>query len=166
MKNFRSSGSFGKRQEYVAVAELLKREYDVYMTLVDDQQIDCVVRIEINDEPICLDLQIKVRSKHAKQPGTFATLDVRRPRTNFIYVFYSEAADAYWVMPSNHFVDEATQNKSGANAGHHTIVLTSRHKDGLVHPRPRFDSWLENWDSLETIAQDLAASLRTEGTNG
>lgn len=40
----RSTASFGKRQEYIAVAELLRRGFDVYMTLVDDQQIDCVVR--------------------------------------------------------------------------------------------------------------------------
>lgn len=42
--NFRSSASFGKRQEYIAVAELLRRGRDVYMTLVDDQQIDCIIR--------------------------------------------------------------------------------------------------------------------------
>ena len=36
---FRDRASFGKRQEYVAIAELLKREYDVYMTLVDDRGI-------------------------------------------------------------------------------------------------------------------------------
>jgi hypothetical protein len=34
---YRSSASFGKRQEYIAVAELLRRGHDVYMTLVDDQ---------------------------------------------------------------------------------------------------------------------------------
>jgi len=48
---FRSSGSFGKRQEFIVVAELLRRGYDVYMTLVDDQQIDCVVRVEGNSHP-------------------------------------------------------------------------------------------------------------------
>ena len=43
-RSYRNTASFGKRQEYIAVAELLKRGYDVYMTLVDDQQIDCIVR--------------------------------------------------------------------------------------------------------------------------
>jgi hypothetical protein len=32
--NHRSTASFGKRQEYIAVAELLRRGFDVYMTLV------------------------------------------------------------------------------------------------------------------------------------
>jgi len=41
---YRDSASFGKRQEFVAIAELLRRGFDVYLTLVDDQQIDCVVR--------------------------------------------------------------------------------------------------------------------------
>ena len=68
---FRSTASFGKRQEYIAVAELLKRGLDVYMTLVDDQQIDCVVRIP-GKPPRYVDLQIKARSKNAKNAATFA----------------------------------------------------------------------------------------------
>jgi serine/threonine protein kinase len=46
--NHRSTASFGKRQEYVAVAELLRRGFDVYMTLVDDEQIDCINRAAEN----------------------------------------------------------------------------------------------------------------------
>jgi hypothetical protein len=41
---FRDSASFGKRQEFTVTAELLRRGYDVYQTLVDDQQIDCIIR--------------------------------------------------------------------------------------------------------------------------
>jgi hypothetical protein len=44
MTIFRSSPSFGKRQEYIAVAELLCRGYDVNMILEEDQHIDCVLR--------------------------------------------------------------------------------------------------------------------------
>jgi len=75
------------------VAELLKRGYDVYMTLVDDQQIDCVIRIDLVPRPIYIDVQIKARSIAAKQPGTFAALDIRNPRENFLFIFYSEAAN-------------------------------------------------------------------------
>jgi hypothetical protein len=42
--SYRSSASFGKRQEYAGVAEMLRRGFDVYMTLVDDHQIDCIIR--------------------------------------------------------------------------------------------------------------------------
>jgi hypothetical protein len=36
MPPFRHSASFGKRQEFGAIVELLRRGYDVYTTLVDD----------------------------------------------------------------------------------------------------------------------------------
>ena len=47
--SYRDTASFGKRQEYSVIAELLKRGFDVYMTLVDDQGIDCVVRLDTRD---------------------------------------------------------------------------------------------------------------------
>ena len=80
MTNYRSSAFFGKRQEYIAVAELLRRGYDVYMTLVDDQQIDCVIRQEKDGQLRYLDIQIKARSKECtpKNAGRFAALAIRR----------------------------------------------------------------------------------------
>lgn len=78
----RTSDSFGKRQKYIAVAELLRRGFDVYMALVDDQQIDCVLRQEANGALRYLDIQIKARPLAAKHPGTFAALTIRKPRPN------------------------------------------------------------------------------------
>jgi len=46
MGKYRFLKAFGERIEYVVIGELLKRGFDVYKTLVDDQQIDCVLRIE------------------------------------------------------------------------------------------------------------------------
>jgi hypothetical protein len=156
MPSFRSSGSFGKRQEYIAVAELLRRGYDVYMTLVDDQQIDCVVRVEVNSHPVYIDVQIKARSEDAKQAGTFSALTLRDPRPNFMFVFYSEAANAYWIMPSLDLVKEATRNKEGVNAGKYSIVFTNMRADGISHPRPRFDAWKDNWQAFNAMAKNLA----------
>src|SRR5882757_5475825 len=96
-RSFRSSASFGKRQEYIAVAELLKRRFDVYMTLVVDHQI-------------------KARSKNAQNASTFAAMEIREPRDNFLFLFYSEACDTYWVMPSLEVIRLATRNKEGKNA--------------------------------------------------
>lgn len=96
----RSTASFGKRMEYVAISELLRRRFDVYMTLVDDQGIDCVIRQERNSKLRYLDVQIKARSKDAKQAATFAAMEFPGARKNFWFIFYSEAADTYWVMPS------------------------------------------------------------------
>jgi hypothetical protein len=155
--SYRSTGSFGKRQEYIAVSELLRRGFDVYMTLVDDQQIDCVVRMEVDGRPIYVDVQIKARSTSAAQPGTFAAMTVRHPRPNFMFVFYSEGADAYWVMPSLDLVEQATMNKNGINRGKYSIVFTNTRSDGRALPRPRFDSWKENWEAFTRMAAELAA---------
>jgi len=151
--SFRSSASFGKRQEFVAIAELLRRGFDVYLTLVDDQQIDCVVRMEIDGKPVYLDIQIKARSKdcNPRNAGTFAALEVRNPRPNFFFIFYSEQADSYWIVPSLDLVKEANQNKTGQNAGRYRIVFTNlSRKTGQVSPRPRFEKYRNNFDLLKS----------------
>lgn len=141
--------------EYVAVAELLRRGFDVYMTLVDDQQIDCVVRQERNGKLRYLDVQIKARSTVAKHAATFAALDVRAPRKNFWFIFYSEAADTYWVMPSLDLVKPVVSNQNkggdggkGKNKGKFTIKLANKNKDGWK-PRPKFSQYENAFDSLE-----------------
>jgi len=149
--SFRSSASFGKRQEFVAIAELLRRGFDVYLTLVDDQQIDCVVRKEVDGDPTYLDIQIKARSKdcNPRSAGTFAAMEVRNPRSNFFFIFYSEQADHYWVVPSLDLVKEANQNKTGKNAGKYRIMFTNvSRKTGQVTPRPRFEKYQDNFNLL------------------
>jgi len=110
---YRDSASFGKRQEYVVVAELLRRGFDVYMTLVDDQGIDCIIRL---DENRYLDIQIKARSKTAQQWNFFAAMTIE-PRDNYFFIFYLEANDTLWVIPSREVVRHSVTNKTGQNAG-------------------------------------------------
>ncbi len=102
-KNFRDTASFGKRQEFIAISELLKRGFDVYQTLVDDQQIDCVVRIENPKKTKYFDVQIKARSKNAKKQswGDWPSIKIFKPRPTFIFIFYSEPLDKYWIIPSD-----------------------------------------------------------------
>ena len=145
--SYRSSASFGKRQEYIAVAELLRRGYDVYMTLVDDQQIDCIVRLP-DTPPRYIDLQIKARSKSAKNAGTFAAMDIREPRENFLFLFYSEACDTYWIMPSLDIVKHANRNKTGKNAGKYSIVFCNRNTAGEWKPRPKWESYENAFDRI------------------
>ena len=158
--SFRSSASFGKRQEFVAIAELLRRGFDVYLTLVDDQQIDCVVRQEFNGKPEYLDIQIKARSKNCKLPyaGRFSALEVRKARRNFYFIFYSERANAYWVMSSRDVVREATVGKSGAKKGRHSIVFTnvSKNAECGVRPRPRFEKYRDAFDALKTFRRSAS----------
>lgn len=142
----RTSASFGKRQEYIAVAELLKRGFDVYMTLVDDQQIDCVIRQEKDGAVRYLDIQIKARSLAAKHPGTFAALTIRKPRPNFWFMFYSEPLAKYWIIPSEQVVKLSNVNKGGTtgagkNKGKLTINLLNKNKRLGWKPRPKFSRY-------------------------
>jgi hypothetical protein len=124
---FRDSASYGKRQEYIAVAELLKRDFDVYMTLVDDQGIDCVIRI---NNLRYLDVQIKARSRRAipKDWAYYPRLHVPEGRDNLFFILYSEGADCYWTFPSSDIIRLAKEqgtnvsmNFTGANAGKYAI---------------------------------------------
>ena len=117
--HYRDTASFGRRQEYVVAAELLKRGFDVYMTLVDDQGIDCVVRL---DEHRYVDIQIKARSKNAKNWNRFAAMEFC-PRMNMFFILYIEKTDRLWLIPSVSLAQSARQNKTGANAGCYTIDL-------------------------------------------
>jgi hypothetical protein len=150
--DYRSCASFGKRQEYIAVAELLRRGFDVYMTLVDDQQIDCVIRQEQDGKLRYLDVQIKARSMDAKHAATFAAMTVRSPRSNFWFIFYSEAVGEYWVMPSKDVVALSSVNKGGnskegKNKGKLTLKLANKNKSGWK-PRPKFAQYLNAFDRL------------------
>ena len=148
----RSTASFGKRQEFIAVAELLRRGFDVYMTLVDDRQIDCVVRQERKQGLRYLDVQIKARSRDAKNAATFAALTVRDPRPDFWFIFYSETVDTYWIMPSIDLVHLANVNKGGTskagkNIGKLTIKLANKNKAGWK-ARPKFQMYENAFDLL------------------
>ena len=130
MTAYRDTASFGKRREYIVVAQLLRRGFDVYMTLVDDQGIDCVVRL---DELRYVDIQIKARSKTAKQWNFFAAMDFD-PRPNLFFIFYLERTDTLWTIPSSAVATLSIQNKSGANAGRRSLTLP-RQSEGVIAER-------------------------------
>lgn len=134
----KESLTFGKQQEFAVIAALLSRGFDVYPTLVDTKGIDCVVRLS---QRTYLDVQIKARSRKAKQPTTFATMDIV-PRANYFFIFYTESKQTFWVIPSKELIRLARRNKTGDNAGTYSLVLPrspekpGRFRDyvGLWHP--------------------------------
>lgn len=133
------------------MAELLRRGFDVYLTLVDDQQIDCIIRKEVDGKPVYMDVQIKARSRDTvkKNAGFFPLLQIREPRKNFFFIFYSEHAGCHWVMPSQDVVKEANQNKTGQNKGKYSINLATHHKTtDEVQSRPKFEGYKDNFDIL------------------
>lgn len=127
---FRDSASFGKRQEYRAVAELLARKFDVYMTLVDDQGIDCVVRLPGRRY---VDLQIKARSKSAVYSSVFAAMTFS-PRSNYWFIFFTEKTGHFWTIPSKDVAKFSHRNHAGKNAGKRHLKLPTRNS-GVVWDR-------------------------------
>ncbi len=142
MGTYRRRASYGKRQEFVAMSELLKRGHDVYQTLVDDQGIDCVVRKVVNGKPVYIDLQIKARSKDClpKDAARFAGMKIEDPRQNLFFMFYSDQVGSYWIIPSLQLVRVASRNKKGRNVGKYHILLSGIRK-GTATPNPRFDEY-------------------------
>jgi hypothetical protein len=141
MASYRNSKSFGERYEYRAISELLENGYDVYKTLVDDQGIDCVIRKDIDNSTKYIDLQIKARSRSAKDPATFSAMDIKNPRPNYAFMFYSEQLDEFWIIPSVELSSGlAYQNKSGKNKGRYRIDLAAK-QGGKPIPKGNFDKY-------------------------
>lgn len=141
--SYRDTASFGKRQEYSVIAQLLRRGFDVYMTLVDDQGIDCVIRL---DEHRYLDIQIKARSTTAKYWNFFAAMSFK-PRQNLYFIFYTERNDSYWIMPSQEVAQLGVKNKSGKNAGKISLALPKSAQGSKVG---RFAKYLNTFEQLNS----------------
>lgn len=149
-RSYRHRASFGKRQEYIAIAELLKQGYDVYIPLVDDQHIDCVIRRADHDY---VDLQIKARSKDGqpREVGKFAAMEIPNPRDKYFFIFYSDHIETYWIFPSIVLVDLASQIKKGKHLGKYTVNLTGcSKKKGGVYPFPKYSEYQNNFDILRS----------------
>lgn len=140
---YRDSASYGKRQEFKAIAKLLELGHDVYSTLVDDMGIDAVIRI---NNKRYLDIQIKARSKACslKNRGYFPLLSIKENSDNYFFIFYSEQIDTYWVLPSHDIVTMASQpktnvslNKNGKNAGKYAVRVAGNN----CNPLPQFEKY-------------------------
>ncbi len=92
--------AFGKGVEHLIMAKLMKEGFDVYLTLIDDIGIDCIIRLS---KTRYLDIQIKASSKDATQPYNFGGIAVKNIRDNYFFIFYVEPADKFWVIPSLDF---------------------------------------------------------------
>lgn len=142
---FRHSAGFGKRIEYWLVGNMLKEGLDVYLPLVDDDAIDAVIR---RPDGTFTTVQIKARSKNvvAGDGALFAAIP-HELRDNYWFIFYSERMDMMWIMSSQEFVAEASQNKSGKNKGKRSIWFNGRKTnretgDVSEHCKPQFEKYV------------------------
>lgn len=126
-RTFRHSAGFGKRIEYWVIGQMLKEGIDIYVPLVDDNAIDAVVR---RPDGSFIEVQIKARSKTVGMGAAalFAAIP-HEYRANYLFVFYSERLASFWIMSSEEFINESSQNKSGKNAGLRSIWFNGKRKD-------------------------------------
>ena len=120
---------------------MLKDGLDVYMPLVDDDAIDAVVK---KPDGSFVEVQIKARSKKVKfgSAALFAALK-HEYRPNYWFVFYSERMDKIWIISSIEFIQEANQNKSGANKGKRSICFNGKNTmENFEHVKPQFEKYL------------------------
>ena len=100
--SFRHSAGFGKRMEYNLVGKMLMEGLDVYLPLVDDHGVDCVIKKE---DGTFIEVQIKARS------------------------FYSERLEMMWILSSEEFLEECVTNKNGKNTGKRSIWFNGNRID-------------------------------------
>jgi len=141
---FRHTAGFGKRIEYWLIGQMLKEGLDVYVPMVDDDAIDAVVK---KPDGSFVEVQIKARSKKCDQKDCALFAAIRHElRKNYWFVFYSERLDTMWIMSSQEFIEEASQNKTGKNAGKRSIWFNGFRKDKETgkrrpYPKDRFERY-------------------------
>ena len=126
--SFRSLASFGKRMEYKIIGDMLMEGLDCYVPLVKDHGVDCVVKKACGT---FIEIQIMARSKDVKEGNAalFAAITHEAVAPNFYFVFYSERMDMMWILSSEEFIKESSQNNSGKNIGKRTIWLNGKKKN-------------------------------------
>lgn len=93
--------TIGKEGELRVIGELLKRDFDIYLPLVDILGIDCIIRTEVGYKEI----QVKTR-----EFGNTLLFDVKefKPKNNFyIICYYIKEPETYWVFPSKIYIQHA-----------------------------------------------------------
>ena len=125
--SFRHSAGFGKRMEYNLIGKMLMEGLDVYVPLVDDHGVDCVIKKE---DGTFIEIQIKARSKEITEGDAALFAAITHELTdNFYFVFYSERLDLMWILSSEEFLDECVTNRTGKNKGKRTIWFNGNRKD-------------------------------------
>lgn len=124
---FKSTAGFGKRMEYNLFGKMLMEGLDVYLPLVDDHGVDCVIK---KPNGTFIEVQIKARSKDVASgdAALFAAI-THEPSENFYFVFYSERLETMWILSSEEFLKECVTNKTGKNKDKHSIWFNGRKTD-------------------------------------
>lgn len=144
--SFRHSAGFGKRIEYYLMGKMLMEGLDVYIPLVDDHGVDCIIK---KDDGSFIEIQIKARSKDVASgdAALFAAIQHHDLTPNYYWLFYSERLDTMWILSSEEFLNECVTNKSGKNVGRHSIWFNGNKTNKetgkkMEYCKPQFEKYI------------------------
>ena len=136
-KSSSHSAGFGKGMEYNLIGMMLMEGLDVYMPVVDDHGVDCVIKRE---DGTFIEVQIKARSKDVKDGNdAFFAAITHKFTENYYFVFYSERLEKMWILSSEEFIKESSINNTGKNVGKRSIRL-NRNRKYIAKDFSRFHS--------------------------
>ena len=77
--------SLRTRYEHIVVSELLRRHFDVFINLVDDRKVNCIIRKPKEDGIHYIDVQIVALIDGSSQShfGIFADIEIEDPNENY-----------------------------------------------------------------------------------
>ncbi len=122
--------------EYYVVGLMLKDGLDVYLPLVDDNAIDAIIK---RPDGSFVEVQIKARSRNVKLgDGALFAAITHDERPNYWFVLYAERLEAMFILSSSEFIAEASQNKTGKNAGKRSLWLNGTRKNKETGEREEY----------------------------
>ena len=117
----------GRPFEYEVMGVLLKKGFEVYAPIIDDDAIDLIIK---KSNGTFIEIQIKARSKAvALGAGARFSMISHKKRKNYFFIFHSERLNTFWIMSSEEFIKNSTQNKTGKYIGTRNINLTGTRTD-------------------------------------
>ena len=125
--SFKDKASYGKRIEYMIISQMLMEGMDVYIPLVDDHGVDCVVKKE---DGTFVEVQIKATSKNSNVEYCAMFSAIWHELTpNYYFIFYSESLNTKWLLSSEEFVKLSSKSTKGKNAGQRSIQFNGYRTD-------------------------------------
>ena len=124
------TGAFG---ENVVIAEFLKRNFDIYLPVVD-RGVDCIVRSNTGNY---YEVQIKTRATTKRGKYIF---EIRgfRVRDNFFIVCYQAKLepDTFWILPSKVFKEYGSPRPKYNS---HRLNLNPKRQKMLIEYKNNFN---------------------------
>jgi len=113
--------------EYYLIGKMLMEGLDVYVPLVDDHGVDCIIK---RKNGCFIEVQIKARSEEVilGDAALFSAI-THDLSHNFYFVFYSERLNTMWILSSEEFLRECVTNKKEKNKGKHSIWFNGKKID-------------------------------------